>query len=108
VSERGAGCERVIVVGSAKCANSSRLREVAERVGAEAFLLDRADEIDAAWLLGKEAVGVTAGASAPEVLVREVVERLQELGAASVREVDGRPENVTFSMPKELRLHPVD
>lgn len=108
VKQLAADCDLMIVVGSPNSSNSNRLRELAERMGAQAFLLDRADEIDAAWLAGKKTVGVTAGASAPEVLVREVVERLQELGAKNVQEVDGRPENVTFSMPKELRLHPVD
>lgn len=108
VKQLAADCDLMIVVGSPNSSNSNRLRELAERMGAQAFLLDRADEIDVAWLAGKQTVGVTAGASAPEVLVREVVERLQELGAENVQEVDGRPENVTFSMPKELRLHPVD
>ncbi|WOJ96493.1 4-hydroxy-3-methylbut-2-enyl diphosphate reductase [Congregibacter brevis] len=108
VKQLAADCDLMIVVGSPNSSNSNRLRELAERMGAQAFLLDRADEIEPAWLKDKQRVGVTAGASAPEVLVQEVVERLQELGANTVREVDGRPENVTFSMPKELRLHAVD
>ena len=108
VKQLAADCDLMIVVGSPNSSNSNRLRELAERMGAEAFLLDRADEINPGWLKEKQRVGVTAGASAPEVLVQEVVERLQELGATTVREVDGRPENVTFSMPKELRLRPVD
>jgi 4-hydroxy-3-methylbut-2-enyl diphosphate reductase len=108
VKQLAADCDLMIVVGSPNSSNSNRLRELAERMGAQAFLLDRADEIDPAWLTGKKSIGVTAGASAPEVLVNEVVERLQALGAENVLEVDGRPENVTFSMPKELRLHPVD
>ena len=73
-------------------------------MGAEAYLLDRADDIDSRWLKGKKNIGVTAGASAPEVLVKEVIEALQELGADVAIEVHGRPENVTFSLPKELRI----
>ncbi|EED31040.1 4-hydroxy-3-methylbut-2-enyl diphosphate reductase [gamma proteobacterium NOR5-3] len=108
VKQLAADCDLMIVVGSPNSSNSNRLRELAERMGAQAYLLDRAAEIDPAWLEGKQTIGVTAGASAPEVLVNEVVERLQALGADTVLEVDGRPENVTFSMPKELRLQPVD
>lgn len=108
VKQLASQSDLVLVVGSPNSSNSNRLRELAERMGARAHLLDRADQIDAAWLDGAAAVGVTAGASAPEVLVQEVVERLRELGARSVREVPGRPENVTFSMPRELRLTPVD
>jgi 4-hydroxy-3-methylbut-2-enyl diphosphate reductase len=98
-----AGCGLMLVVGSPNSSNSNRLRELAERMGARAYLIDSADEIQAHWLAGVEVAGVTAGASAPEVLVQEVVSRLRELGAGSVHEVDGRPENVTFSMPRELR-----
>jgi len=108
VRELAGDSDLVLVVGSVNSSNSNRLRELAERMGARAHLLDRADEIDAAWLEGVERVGVTAGASAPEVLVQEVIGRLRELGAGDVREVNGRPENVTFSMPRELRLAPVD
>ena len=108
VKQMAADCDLVLVVGSPNSSNSNRLRELAERMGAAAYLLDRADQIDPAWLESRARVGVTAGASAPEVLVREVVERLQALGAGSVRELSGRPENVTFSMPRELRLQPVD
>lgn len=107
VRELAGVSDLVLVVGSTNSSNSNRLRELAERVGARAYLLDRADEIDASWLDGVASVGVTAGASAPEVLVQEVIERLRELGAGDVREIDGRPENVIFSMPKELRLTPV-
>lgn len=108
VKQLAADCELMLVVGSPNSSNSNRLRELGQRMGARAFLLDRAEEIDAAWLDGVTKIGVTAGASAPEVLVQEVVDRLHELGAASVREAVGRPENVTFSMPKELRLQSVD
>lgn len=108
VKQLAADCDLMLVVGSPNSSNSNRLRELAERMGAKAHLLDRADEIDAAWLEGVNNVGVTAGASAPEVLVQEVVDRLKALGADSVHEFDGRPENVTFSMPKELRLKSLD
>ncbi|MEM1190602.1 MAG: 4-hydroxy-3-methylbut-2-enyl diphosphate reductase [Pseudomonadota bacterium] len=108
VRQLAADSDLVLVVGSVNSSNSNRLRELAERMGARAHLLDRAAQIDPEWLAGVESVGVTAGASAPEVLVQEVVDRLHDLGAKSVREVDGRPENVTFSVPRELRLAPVD
>jgi 4-hydroxy-3-methylbut-2-enyl diphosphate reductase len=108
VKQLAVDCDLMLVVGSVNSSNSNRLRELAERMGAKAYLLDRADEINPAWLESAERVGVTAGASAPEILVQEVIERLRELGASDVREAAGRPENVTFSMPKELRLQPVD
>ncbi len=108
VKQLAGDCDLMLVVGSVNSSNSNRLRELAERMGARAYLLDRADEIDPAWLVSASRIGVTAGASAPEVLVQEVIERLRELGADDVREADGRPENVTFSMPRELRLRPVD
>ena len=104
VKQLAADCDLVLVVGSPNSSNSNRLRELARRMGARAYLLDRAEQIDPAWLDGARRVGVTAGASAPEVLVRELVERLRDLGAVAVTEVDGRPENVTFRMPRELRL----
>ena len=96
----------VIVVGSPSSSNSTRLREVAEKKGALAFLVDNAREIDPAWLEGRRRIGVTAGASAPEVLVQEVVARLKSLGATSVRELDGVEENVTFPLPKGLLPRP--
>lgn len=108
VKQLASDCELMLVVGSPNSSNSNRLRELAERMGSKAHLLDRADEIDPAWLDEVSSVGVTAGASAPEVLVQEVIDRLKELGAGSVHEFDGRPENVTFSMPKELRLKTID
>jgi len=104
VKQLGAECDLLLVVGSPNSSNSNRLRELGERRGATAYLLDGADDIDPAWLEGKAHIGVTAGASAPEVLVRQVVQRLRDLGADSVSELDGRPEDVTFSMPRELRL----
>ncbi len=104
VKQLAAGCDLVLVVGSPNSSNSNRLRELAERMGAEAHLLDRADDIDPGWLNGKRNIGITAGASAPEVLVREVVEGLRLLGAEAPEELAGRPENVTFSLPRELRI----
>ncbi|WP_193166340.1 4-hydroxy-3-methylbut-2-enyl diphosphate reductase [Microbulbifer hainanensis] len=93
----------VLVVGSPNSSNSNRLRELAERCGATAKLIDGATDIDPAWIAGKQSIGITAGASAPEVLVREVIQRLQELGAELPQEMDGREENIRFSLPKELR-----
>lgn len=92
----------VLVVGSPNSSNSNRLREVAEQFDVPAYLIDNAGQIDASWLAGRKRVGVTAGASAPEVLVDEVVARLRELGAGSVRTLDGTPEHVNFPLPREL------
>jgi 4-hydroxy-3-methylbut-2-enyl diphosphate reductase len=97
-------CELVLVVGSPNSSNSNRLAELAQRIGASAFLIDSADDIQPGWLEGRSVVGVTAGASAPEVLVRRVVQRLQELGAEEPAEMQGRVETITFSMPRDLRL----
>lgn len=94
--------ELVIVVGSANSSNSNRLREVAQKMGAAAYMIDNAAAIDPAWLEGISRIGVTAGASAPEVLVGEVIDRLKLMGAKSVRALDGALENVTFPMPKGL------
>jgi 4-hydroxy-3-methylbut-2-enyl diphosphate reductase len=94
--------EVVIVVGSPNSSNSNRLREVAEKKGAEAYMVDNATEINPAWIEGKRRIGVTAGASAPEILVDAVIARLKELGAQSVRPLDGVEENVTFPLPKGL------
>jgi 4-hydroxy-3-methylbut-2-enyl diphosphate reductase len=94
--------EVVIVVGSPNSSNSNRLREVAEKKGTPAYMVDNAAGIDPAWIAGKKRIGVTAGASAPEVLVQAVIERLKELGAASVRALEGVEENVTFPLPKGL------
>lgn len=95
-------CDLVLVVGSPNSSNSNRLREVAERIGTDAFLVDGADAIDPAWLVGRQRIGITAGASAPEVLVEQVVQRLKELGAVSVRTMPGLEENVAFPLPKGL------
>ncbi len=94
----------VLVVGSTNSSNSNRLRELAERCGASAYLIDDASMIDPAWLNDARAVGVTAGASAPEVLVEEVIDTLRQQGVATVRDLEGREENVTFSLPKALRI----
>ena len=96
----------VFVVGSRNSSNSNRLREVAELRGVPAYLVDNADGIDPAWIEGKRRIGVTAGASAPEVLVEAVIERLKRLGGASVRPLEGVPEKITFPLPKELQLVP--
>ena len=99
-----ASCDVVLVVGSVNSSNSNRLRELAEKQGARAYLIDGAEHIDPAWVAGATRVGVTAGASAPEVLVQGVIDRLRALGAASVESLDGEPENVVFALPKELRI----
>ena len=94
----------VLVVGSTNSSNSNRLREVAELLKVPAYLVDNADAIDPAWISGRQRIGVTAGASAPEVLVESVIARLKELGAGSVRQLEGVPERVTFPLPKELQV----
>ncbi|UXY53965.1 4-hydroxy-3-methylbut-2-enyl diphosphate reductase [Pseudomonas tohonis] len=94
----------VLVVGSPNSSNSNRLRELAERIGTPAYLIDGAEDMQQAWFEGVARVGITAGASAPEVLVQGVIEQLRAWGAEVAMELDGRPENVTFSMPKELRV----
>ena len=108
VRELARECDLVLVVGSPNSSNSNRLRELAERDGVEAYLIDGADEIDPRWLEGRRHVGVTAGASAPDILVQGVLARLRELGAGAVRELEGEPENMVFALPKELRVRLVD
>lgn len=108
VKELAIDCDLVLVVGSPNSSNSNRLRELAERTGAEAHLIDGAADIDSTWLQNKSAIGVTAGASAPENLVQEVIAKLQDLGAGEPMEASGRPENVTFSLPRELRIDAVN
>ena len=95
-------CDLVIVVGSPNSSNSNRLREVADHMKVSAYLIDNADELQAEWLQGKLHVGITAGASAPEVLVQDVIARLKKLGATSVHELTGISENVVFPLPKAL------
>jgi 4-hydroxy-3-methylbut-2-en-1-yl diphosphate reductase len=98
-----AQCDAVVVVGSPNSSNSNRLREVAANVGVPAYLVDDADGLQAAWFAGKNKVGVTAGASAPEVLVQGVIARLQQFGEGQVTELQGITENVTFPLPKALQ-----
>jgi 4-hydroxy-3-methylbut-2-enyl diphosphate reductase len=108
VRELASQCDLVLVVGSPNSSNSNRLRELAEREGVEAHLVDGAIEIDPRWVQGRKRIGITAGASAPEILVRGVIERLRELGAEHVGELSGEPENMVFALPKELRVQLVD
>ena len=108
VRELAAKCDLVLVVGSINSSNSNRLRELSEKEGCEAYLIDGAEFIKPEWLVGRKNIGVTAGASAPEVLVQGVINRLQSLGAGAVTELDGEPENIVFALPKELRLVLVD
>ncbi|WVH09890.1 MAG: 4-hydroxy-3-methylbut-2-enyl diphosphate reductase [Fluviibacter phosphoraccumulans EoVTN8] len=96
-------CDLVLVVGSVTSSNSNRLREVAQLLGRKAYLIDRAENIDPAWLVGVDRIGVTAGASAPEVLVEEVIAHLQTLGAGNVQNLDGVIEDVKFPLPSGLR-----
>lgn len=103
VKELSEQCELLLVVGSRNSSNSNRLRELAEKEGTPAYLIDGPADIDPLWLTDKTAIGVTAGASAPEVLVQQVIDRLRELGASQVRESAGREESVVFALPKELR-----
>lgn len=97
-------CDLVLVVGSPNSSNSNRLRELAERCGTEAYLIDGAEDINPSWITDKNSIGITAGASAPEVLVKQVILRLQELGATAPQEMQGIPENISFSLPKALRI----
>ena len=97
-------CDLVIIIGSRSSSNSNRLYEIPLKRGVEAHLIDGADEIDPQWLQGKECVGLSAGASAPEVLVAAVIEELKKHGAAEVRELDGVRESVAFPLPRELRM----
>ena len=96
-------CEVILVVGSPNSSNSNRLRELAENRGVAAYLVDEASQIEAAWLAGKQTIGVTAGASAPEQIVTGMIEKLRERGAVTVAETQGRTESVTFSLPGELK-----
>ncbi len=97
-------CDVVLVVGSPNSSNSNRLRELAERMATPAYLIDGAEDLQQSWFEGVESIGITAGASAPEVLVRGVIRQLHAWGATGADELAGREENITFSMPKELRV----
>ncbi|WP_110710544.1 4-hydroxy-3-methylbut-2-enyl diphosphate reductase [Salinicola sp. CR57] len=103
VRELAADSDLVLVVGSVNSSNSNRLRELSERVGTPAYLIDDAEQIDPAWLAGVGTIGITAGASAPEVLVAGVIDKLRAHGASVPEELSGRAETITFSMPRELR-----
>jgi len=96
-------CDVVVVVGSRSSSNSNRLREIAEKNGKAGYLVDGPDDLKPEWFVGKQSVGVTAGASAPELLVQRVVARLREWGGQGAEEVVGRPEHVVFALPRELR-----
>ena len=97
-------CDVVLVVGSPNSSNSNRLRELAERMGKSAYLVDNADELEKDWFKPDSKIGVTAGASAPEILIKQVIQRLQDWGATPPQELQGREENITFSLPKESRI----
>jgi 4-hydroxy-3-methylbut-2-enyl diphosphate reductase len=102
VKKLSAKCDLVLVVGSPNSSNSNRLREVARNIGLDAYMVDNAGQIDPAWLVGRQRIGITAGASAPEVLVEGVIARLQELGANSVLPLEGIEEKVSFPLPRAL------
>ena len=104
VKDLAGRCEVVLVVGSPNSSNSNRLRELAERMNCRAYLIDNATEMDRSWFDGIQSVGVTAGASAPEVLIQEVLQQLQDWGGDLPSELSGIEENVTFSLPKALRI----
>lgn len=97
-------CDLVLVVGSPNSSNSNRLRELAERCGTEAYLIDGPDDINPEWIQNRTSIGITAGASAPEILVKQVIDKLKACGAQVPIEMDGTPENISFSLPKALRL----
>lgn len=104
VKDLASRCEVVLVVGSPNSSNSNRLRELAERMNCRAYLIDNASEMDSSWLEGVQSIGVTAGASAPEVLIQEVLQQLQDWGGDLPSELSGIEENVIFSLPKALRI----
>ena len=97
-------CDVVVVVGSQTSSNSNRLREIAEKAGKRGYLVDGPDDLRREWFDGTRSVGVTAGASAPEILVQRVVARLREWGGQGGEEIAGREENVVFALPRELRV----
>jgi 4-hydroxy-3-methylbut-2-en-1-yl diphosphate reductase len=97
-------CDVVIVVGSPNSSNSNRLRELAEKLGVPAYMVDSPDQIDPSWVIDKKRIGVTAGASAPEALAQAVISRLREMGVRNVRALDGIEENIAFPLPRGLGL----
>lgn len=110
VRDLASRCDVVLVVGSPNSSNSNRLRELAERMGKKAYLIDNADQLNPEWFFNDCKIGVTAGASAPEVLIGQVIQRLQSWGATLPQELAGRAENIVFTLPRELRIatHQVD
>lgn len=110
VRDLASRCDVVLVVGSPNSSNSNRLRELAERMGKKAYLIDNADQLNPEWFFNDCKIGVTAGASAPEVLIGQVIQRLQSWGATLPQELAGREENIVFTLPRELRIatHQVD
>ncbi|MBD1574201.1 4-hydroxy-3-methylbut-2-enyl diphosphate reductase [Vibrio sp. S17_S38] len=98
----------MVVVGSKNSSNSNRLKELAEKLGTQGYLIDCPEDIDASWFDGKQKIGVTAGASAPEELVNQIIDRIKELGATDVEEVLGREENMFFEVPKELQIKNIE
>jgi 4-hydroxy-3-methylbut-2-enyl diphosphate reductase len=108
VKELAAACDLLLVVGSPNSSNSNRLRELSERMGTQAYLIDSAEEIQPGWLEGVKHIGITAGASAPDILVRQVIHCLHGMGATGEEELAGEAENIVFSMPKELRVVSLD
>jgi 4-hydroxy-3-methylbut-2-enyl diphosphate reductase len=108
VKQLASACDLVLVVGSPNSSNSNRLRELSERMGTPAYLIDGADEIQSQWLDGVMHIGITAGASAPDILVRQVIRHLHGLGDQGEEELAGQEENIVFSMPKELRVVSLD
>jgi 4-hydroxy-3-methylbut-2-enyl diphosphate reductase len=107
VKDLAKDCDLILVVGSPNSSNSNRLRELGERMGAAAYLIDNADEINPDWFNSNNKIGITAGASAPEILVQQVVDRVKKLGGNTPVELNGREENIIFNLPKELRLKEV-
>ncbi len=107
VKTLGGNCELLLVVGSPNSSNSNRLRELGERMGATAYLIDNADEIQDDWFQQIQTVGVTAGASAPDILIQQVLAKLIAMGGSIPEEIQGKEENISFSLPKELRLKDV-
>ncbi len=103
VRELARECDLILVIGSRNSSNSNRLQEVAEKEGASAYLIDGPEDIDLTWLAGRKVIGITAGASAPEILVRQVLDRLRQLSAVTVEENQGKQENMIFALPRELR-----
>jgi 4-hydroxy-3-methylbut-2-enyl diphosphate reductase len=103
VKQLASECDLMLVVGSPNSSNSNRLRELAQRIGTESYLIDTANDIDTTWLTNKNTIGITAGASAPDVLIQQVIEHLCAMGAQRPQEMQGVEENITFSLPKELR-----